>query len=605
VDVARNLDVVVTAVATQLMAADAATAAETSQRILAELVDHFDVDLSFLRHNDLKKRTTNLVAEWPVRPDIPDPDPLGVISFEHADPVFALLEHTKEPVIIRPDPTTDEYGQTIERGHGVPVTSLAAVPMVSGELTTGAIGFIKFDDREWTQPELNALLAIAALFAQLQARIRFEDELRYLAEHDDLTGFYSRRTTIALLESVLAGHERRTVPVLVVDMDRLKLINDHLGHEGGDQFLQTVSDRLRATAGDAWMIGRFGGDEFVIFPTESADTTDALDLAERLRTAVREPIAVGAEHVRRSASVGVAAGRQGSDNAVGLIGRAGEAMEHAKRAGGNTTRMFTASMSAQTALRNDVELHLRNAIENDELTLHYLPEFDLRTRKILALEALVRWHHPTRGLLYPDSFIGVAEQINLAGELGRWVLRRACADFARWRSQGLARDVLLRVNTSPIQVVSANFAESVAEVLADHDLDPGILCLEITETVVVDDIELTRANLRALRDMGVTSAIDDFGIGHSVLSHLKSLPVDTIKIDKSFVFDLGVNAEDLAIVRSTIGLAEAFRLEVVAEGVESETAVSELLKYGCYRAQGFLLSRPVPGDTAATLLARQ
>ena len=258
----------------------------------------------------------------------------------------------------------------------------------------------------------------------------------------------------------------------------------------------------------------------------------------------------------------------------------------------------------RSALRNDIELHLGGGIENDGLTLQYLPEVDLRTGEVLAIEALVRWHHPTRGYLSPESFISVAESINLAGELGRWVMRNACSDFATWRSRGFGLGTQLRVNVSPVQIVSANFADTIASVLEEFELEPNSLCLEITESVVFQDIETTNENLLAVRDLGVTLAIDDFGTGYSVLSHVKSLPVDTVKIDRSFVRDLGVNDEDLAIVRAIVGLAEAFQLEVVAEGVETAAAARPLLDNGCFRAQGFLLSKPLGRAATEELLAR-
>ena len=244
-------------------------------------------------------------------------------------------------------------------------------------------------------------------------------------------------------------------------------------------------------------------------------------------------------------------------------------------------------------------------IETGSLTLHYLPEIDLRTGEVLATEALVRWEHPTRGLLMPDSFIHVAESINLAGELGRWVLREACGQFSRWRARGIGENAVLRVNVSPVQLVTDGFVESVAEAIAEFGLDGKSVCLEITESVVVQDIETTHITLAGLKEVGVHIAIDDFGTGYSVLTHLKSLPVDTLKIDRSFVRDLGSNPDDLAIVRTVIALAEAFGLEVVAEGVESETAAVTLLQHGCHRAQGFLLSRPLPADAMAELFVKK
>jgi EAL domain-containing protein (putative c-di-GMP-specific phosphodiesterase class I) len=293
----------------------------------------------------------------------------------------------------------------------------------------------------------------------------------------------------------------------------------------------------------------------------------------------------------------------GRDNSTDLLRRADEAVLTAKREGGNQVALSTDNMSLKSAFRNDIELHLRGDIETEALLLHYLPEVDLRTGAIVAAEALVRWRHPVWGLLQPDSFVGVAESTNLGVELGRWVLRSACAEFSRWRSNGVGQSAILRINVSPIQLVTRGFVDSVAETIEEFGIDGGSLCLEITERAVVHDIETTRKTLGELKEVGVQIAIDDFGTGYAVLAHLKSLPVDILKIDTGFVRDLGLSAGDLAIVRAIIGLAEAFGLQVVAEGVETPAAAKTLLQHGCHRAQGFLLSRPVPGSAMEALLA--
>ncbi len=235
--------------------------------------------------------------------------------------------------------------------------------------------------------------------------------------------------------------------------------------------------------------------------------------------------------------------------------------------------------------------------------LDYLPEVDLWTGAIVAAEALVRWRHPDRGVLLPDSFIGVAESMNLASDLDRWVLRTACAEFSGWRSRGVGRDASLRVNVSPLQLTTPGFVRMVAETIEEFGMDDGSLCLEITERAVVHDIDNTARTLAQLKDVGVQTSIDDFGTGYAVLSHLKSLPVDTLKIDPRFVRNLGNDANDLAIVRAIIGLADAFNLQLVAEGVETPTAALALMQHGCRRAQGYLLSRPIAGNAMETLLS--
>jgi diguanylate cyclase (GGDEF)-like protein len=600
----RSLDLVVTAVATQLMAANAATSVQVSQQVLGDLVAYFGVDVSFLRYNDHNIRASKLIAEWPPRPDIPDPDPLGVVYFADADAVFAQSEHGKKPMVFRPEPATDDYQRRIEEGRHIPATSMAAAPLVSGDVTTGVLGFVKFGDRAWSAEELNALEAIASLFAQVQARVLAEEQLRYLAEHDDLTGLHNRRALLAHLDTRLAAGQPGPVSALFFDLDRLKAINDYLGHTAGDWFIRILAERLRDGADGPNLIARLGGDEFVVVPASPMDADTAEALAYRLQSLLRERVAIDGEMLTRTVSIGVALGVPGRDTTSDLLRRADQAVLTAKSSGGNKVAVFSDDMSLESEFRNDIELHLQSVIENGALLLHYLPEVDMRTGEILAAEALVRWQHPTRGLLAPDSFIGVAESINLAGELGRWVMRSACAEFARWRSHGVGQDAVLRINVSPVQLVTDGFVESVACIIGEFGLDGGSVCLEITESVVVQDIETTRITLAGLKEVGVQVAIDDFGTGYSVLSHLKSLPVDTLKIDKGFVRELGSNKGDLAIVRAIIALAEAFGLQLVAEGVETEDAAMTLLRHGCHRAQGFLLSRPIAGAAMESLLAK-
>lgn len=600
----ESLDLVVTSVATQLMGATSATAKDVCQNVLADLVAYFGVDVSFLRRNDHTIRASVLVAEWPVRPGIPDPDPLAVVYFTDADPVFAMAEHQKEPVVFRPEPATDDYQRTINEGRQVAATSMACVPLLSGEVTSGVLGFVKFGDRNWTDAELNALKAIASLLAQVQARVDAEEQLRYLADHDDLTGLYNRRALLNHLDVRLADGQPGPVSALFFDLDRLKAINDYLGHTAGDWFIRVLAERLRRSADGPTVIARLGGDEFVVVPATPMDAEAAEALAVRLQAALRERVAIDGEMLTRTVSIGVALGMPGHDSTSDLLRRADQAVLTAKNSGGNQVAVFTDDMSLENEFRNDIELHLQTVVESGALLLHYLPEVDMRTGDIVAMEALVRWQHPTRGLLTPDSFIGVAESINMAGELGRWVLRTACSEFAAWRSRGHGKESVVRINVSPVQLVTEGFVESVKGAMADNGLPPGSVCLEITETVVVQDIETTRITLDGLKEAGVLVAIDDFGTGYSALSQLKSLPVDTLKIDRSFVRELGSDPGDLAIVRAIIALAEAFGLELVAEGVETRAAALTLLRHGCHRAQGFLLSRPIAAGPMESLLAK-
>jgi diguanylate cyclase (GGDEF)-like protein len=596
-----SLDRLMTTVAGELMATNATTSVTVSQHVLAVMVEYFDVDASFLRYNDHAIRASILVAEWPPRRDVPDPDPLQIVFFRGADPVFASSEHAKTPVVFRPD--DENYREGIEEERRIPQTSIVVAPLLSGDVTTGMLGFLKIGDREWKPEELKALEAIASLFAQVQARIQAEERLRYLAEHDDLTGLQNRRALIQHLDARLSAGCSRPVSAIYLDVDRLKTINDYLGHSAGDWFIRVIAERLEQGTEDASLIARLGGDEFVVIPPSSMSTVEAEQLAHRLLALLCERVLVDGEMLTRTVSIGVALGTPGRDDTSDLLRRADQAVLTAKGAGGNQVAVFSDEMSLRTDYRNDIELHLPDVIENGALFLQYLPEVDMRTGEVLAAEALVRWNHPTRGLLSPATFIAVAESINLAADLGHWVLRTACKEFSRWRALGIADGIVLKVNVSPVQLVTDGFVESVAAMMREFVLGRGSVCLEITESIVVQDMEAASVTLAGLRDVGVQVAIDDFGTGFSVLSHLKSLPVDVLKIDRSFVAELGSNPDDLAIVRAVIALAEAFELELVAEGVETEIAAMTLLRHGCHRAQGFLLSRPLSGEDMALLLA--
>ncbi|MFD6162489.1 putative bifunctional diguanylate cyclase/phosphodiesterase [Nocardia sp. NPDC060256] len=585
------------------MGVDATTMAEATERVLAQLVEYFDVDFSYVRHTDRERRASVLIAEWPHRPQVPDPDPLEVVYFEGADPVFRAFEHATEPMIARPTPEFADYQETMRRASGIPVVTTAAVPLLSRGESTGVLGFIKTGDREWSTRELNVLKAIAALFAQLQARVVAEERLRYIALHDDLTGLANRRALLEHMEERLEPGSPGPVAAFFLDLDRLKALNDFLGHTAGDNFIRTLSSRLREHLDPDDMIARLGGDEFVIVPAKPMDAVAAEEEGTRIQQLIGRRVTVGGESVSRAASIGVAVGIPGETTVADVLRRADHALLSAKSGGGNGVAVFTDAMRAQFELQDDVELNLRGAVSDGSLLLHYQPEVDLRTGRIVALEALVRWLHPTRGLLPPAAFVTVAEATNLAGELGRWVIRSACAQFAEWRRRGLAANVVMRINVSPVQLVSLDFVERIEDILRLFGIDGSSICLEITEHVVVQDLARTQVTLRGLKRMGVQIAIDDFGTGYSSLSHLKALPVDAVKIDRGFVQRLGASTDDLAIVKSIIGLAGSFGLGVVGEGVETAVAARTLVGLGCYRAQGFLIARPMPADEVEAHLA--
>jgi diguanylate cyclase (GGDEF)-like protein len=339
------------------MGATATDAVTRSESVLHDLVDYFGVDVSFLRHNNLTIRATILIAQWPPRDFIPDPDPIGVVYFADADPVFALAEHQKEPVVFRPEPATEDYQQRIEEGTTVPAVSMACVPLLSGDDTTGVLGFIKYGDREWTDDELNALQAIAALFAQLQARVVAEQQLHYLAEHDDLTGLINRRALIAYLDKRLAAGQPGPVAVLFLDLDRLKAINDYLGHNAGDTFIRVVAERLRENAETGTVIARFGGDEFVVVPAQPMDVTAVEFFAGDLQNRLHKRVIIDGEMLTRTVSIGMASAIR--DATAHRICCAGPTRPpYRPKAPAAARPLRSPEMSVRHALRTDIELHL-------------------------------------------------------------------------------------------------------------------------------------------------------------------------------------------------------------------------------------------------------
>jgi diguanylate cyclase len=600
--VPRRLDLVISAVAAQLMEATAHTAADVSEQVLARLVEEFDVDAGFLRRNDHKNRASIVVAEWPPRPDVQTPDPLAAADLTTAEPVFPLCGASKRPIVIGPDQMNRGYRHLLAHSRRVTSPSVAIAPLISEEMTIGTLGFVKFGGTKWRRELISTLEVVAALLAQLQARIAAEEKLRSLAEHDDLTGLRNRRALTTHLSGRLAAGQPGPVALLYIDLDRLKAINDSLGHTAGDRFIQIFAARLRESAESGDMIARLGGDEFVVVPNRAMSIETAESLANQFRTKLANRVVMGGHMIARTVSIGVAVGVPGHDESTDLLRRADEAVLVAKRAGGNQV-VPSDTIAINTVFYNNIKRHLHRDFDNPALPLHYLPAVDLWTGAIVAVEALVRWRHPTRGLLPPDSFLGVPESMNFARDLGRWVLRSACAEFSRWQSAGVGQSAILCINVSARQLAARGFVRDVADTIKEFGINAGSLCLEITERAVGHDFESTRETLVELKEVGVQIAIDDFGTGYAVLSQLKSLPIDMLKIDGGVVRDLDANAKDLAIVRGIIGLAEAFDLQLVAEGVETPAAALTLMQHGCHRAQGFMLSRPLPSSAMGSLLS--
>lgn len=427
---------------------------------------------------------------------------------------------------------------------------------------------------------------------------RRREMLEWQATHDELTGLPNRRLFLRMANARL--EESRDHTMLVLDLDRFKVVNDSLGHNVGDQLLITCADRIRLSLRPGDLVCRLGGDEFAILLTSPADMGTASTVADRLLSLLREPAKIADVEVFPSASIGVAT-PDDDDKVDDLLRHADAAMYQAKAHGRDRWTEFDASMRDAVLDRIRTETDLRLAIDNGQLEVHYQPEVVLSSGVIVGAEALVRWRHPEWGLLTAGSFINVAEESGIVVDLGRWVLGVATKQASQWLSQG--HDIVIRVNLSARQVRPALVTE-VEEALRLAGLSPDRLCLELTETAIMDDIEESELILARLHDLGVKLAIDDFGTGFSSLAYLKRLPVDILKIDRSFVDGVGVDPDDTSIVESVIGLARTLNLEVVAEGIEDPTQVRELVQLGCDRGQGFHLARPAPAEELELLLQR-
>ena len=451
--------------------------------------------------------------------------------------------------------------------------------------------------------EVGEVAGMRGTCQDITERIEAQEALTHNALHDPLTGLPNRSLLLDRIEVALARSARhgRTVAVLFLDLDRFKLINDSRGHAAGDVVLRAVAERLRAAVRPSDTVGRLGGDEFVVV-CEDAAVWEATLLGERLIRTLEEPFQVEGGEVFVTVSVGIAIAEE-TVSADELLRDADVAMYQAKQRGRARCEFFDEAMRTEAARRLETATALHRALERREIETFYQPMIDLKTGAIVGVEALVRWNHPERGLISPASFIPLAEEQGLIIPIGAAVLDDACGQWARWREEFPDRDPLvLNVNISARQLHSPDFVESIRAVLLAYGVDPGALCLELTESVLIDDVETQRHTLAALRQLGVALAIDDFGTGYSSLSYLKRFPVNGIKIDHTFVAGLGRDAFDSAIIESVIELAHAVGLHVTAEGVETLDQLLRLRALGCDFAQGYYFARPQPAAELDALL---
>jgi diguanylate cyclase (GGDEF)-like protein/PAS domain S-box-containing protein len=447
---------------------------------------------------------------------------------------------------------------------------------------------------------------LVSVTRDISERKQAEIELSHAALHDTLTALPNRALFLDRLGLALRRTERRSgsVAVLFCDLDRFKVVNDSLGHDAGDRLLVDVAKRIVTALRPADTVARFGGDEFTILCEDIAGEIEAATIAQRIVDVFRDPFLLEDGEVFLATSLGIAIARGTDDRAEDLIRDADAAMYRAKERGKGRYEIFDEAMRADAVARLETESALRRALERGELVLHYQPEVDIASGAICGFEALVRWEHPTRGLLAPGAFIPLAEETGLIVPIGEWVLREACTEATHWA--GLSDEPLtLSVNLSARQLAQHDLVSMVRRAVAETGIDPATLCLEITESAVMESGSATTAQLRALKSLGVSLAIDDFGTGFSSLAHLRRFPVDVLKIDGTFVAGLGHEPQDASIAAAVISLAHALGLETVAEGIETDEQLTILRQLGCDLGQGYLFARAAPAAEAVRLLARQ
>ncbi len=438
----------------------------------------------------------------------------------------------------------------------------------------------------------------------LSEKLALQKQLNYQVHHDSLTGLPNRALFYDRLNQALALARRKgqKVAVLFLDIDRFKLVNDSLGHAGGDQLLHAVTQRLRESLREGDSIARQGGDEFLILLPELHQESYASIVTNKIIQLFVPPFILGEHEIFATASIGISVYPMDGEDSETLVRHAVTAMSFAKQQGRNNYQFFTADLNKAARNRLTLETSLRKALERKEFLLYYQPKVDFQTGSITGMEALLRWLHPQKGLIPPDRFIPVAEETGLIVPIGELVLHQACAQNKAWQNAGYTPR-RVSVNLSVRQFRQTNLVDTIARILRQTGLDPHWLDLEITESVAMEDVDFTITTLRDFKKMGIKLSIDDFGTGFSSLNYLKRFPLDTLKIDQSFVQDLGTNPEDEQIVTAILALAQNLRLQVIAEGVETVTQYEFLRQRKCDEMQGYLFSRPLPAEEFAGLLA--
>ena len=483
--------------------------------------------------------------------------------------------------------------------------SVPIIVLTGNDDQTLALNAVKAGAQDFlVKGRINSDLLVRAMRYSIE-RKRYQEEIEHQANYDSLTGLANRQLlNDRLRQSVFAQRHERSIAVVFIDLDHFKLVNDSLGHNVGDQLLKLIADRLLLTVRSGDTVARLGGDEFVLILNDQTREQVVFHAVQRMIDVVNEPIEVNGRELNVTCSAGVSLYPQDGPDVDTLLKNADTAMYRAKALGRNNFQFFTAGMNQLVRDRLTLEHTLRRALERNELLLHYQPRVNLRTGTVCALEALVRWNHPEWGLTQPERFIPLAEETGLIVPIGKWVLRHACQQMGEWRKAGLA--VSVSVNLSTRQFWTGDLVATVANILNETGVEPTNLELELTEGMIIRDAEKVIATLHGLKSIGVGLSIDDFGTGYSSLSYLRRLPVDAVKIDKTFVTDIDAGGFDSGVLaRAIISLGHALNLQVVAEGVETKTQLDFLAAHECDEVQGYYFGEPTsPSDLAWQHLER-